>query len=92
MKIRSTVILFGVFAAALLIFAAFQWLGVKTGDESKHAERYVFPTLNPYSANKEAPEQPNDPMAQFGSKKTTGPKQAEAKEFSKLVAGREVTF
>lgn len=87
MKIRSTVILFGIFAAALLIFAAFQWLGVKTGDESKHAERYVFPTLNPYSP-KQAPDQPNDPMAQFNAKKTVGAKQAEPKEFSKLVIER----
>lgn len=88
MKIRSTVILFGVFAAALLIFAAFQWLGVKSGDESRHAERYVFPTLNPYNPKKEAPDQPNDPMAQFNAKKTDGPKQAEPKEFSRLVIER----
>ncbi|MFT3881435.1 MAG: DUF4340 domain-containing protein [Gemmatales bacterium] len=87
MKIRSTVILFGIFAAALLIFAAFQWLGVKTGDESKHAERFVFPTLNPYSP-KQAPDQPQDPMAQFNAKKTTGAKQAEPKEFSRLVIER----
>lgn len=88
MKIRSTVILFLLFAAALLVFAAFQWLGVKTGDESKHAERFVFPTLNPYNPKKEAPEQPNDPMAQMAAKKTKGPQQAQPEEFTRLVIER----
>lgn len=84
MKIRNTVILFGIFALALLIFAAFQWLGIKTGDESKHAERYVFPSLNPYNPKKDAQVQdPNAPPA-----KTTGLKAAEPEEFTRIVIDR----
>lgn len=88
MKIRSTVILFGLFAAALLTFAAFQWLGVKTGDEAKHADRFVFPSLNPYNSKKESPDQPSDPMAQFGKTRPKGPQQAQPEEFTRLIIER----
>jgi hypothetical protein len=51
MKIRTTVILFVIFALALLTFGAYQWLGVQTGEEKKHTERYVFPSLNPLASS-----------------------------------------
>lgn len=86
MKIRNTVILFGIFAAALLTFAAFQWLGVQTGEESKHAERFVFPSLNPLIAKREQPDQVTDPLA---PKKTpAGPQPAKPEEFTRLVINR----
>jgi hypothetical protein len=87
MKIRNTVILFGVFAAALLTFAAFQWMGVQTGEESKHAERYVFPTLNPIVAKQQGPQdQVVDPLAP--PKKIIGPQLAKPEEFTRLVIQR----
>lgn len=86
MKIRSTVILFGLFAIALLIFAAFQWLQVKTGDEARHAERFVFPTLNPLTSRQDAPDQIKDPNAEQKPKK--GPKQSQPEDFSRLVIER----
>lgn len=89
MKIRSTVILFGLFAAALLTFAAFQWLGIQTGEESKHAERFVFPGLNPFNPKKEANDQPADPMTP--QPKTKGPQQAQPEEFTRLVIERNRT-
>ncbi|MBL8822752.1 MAG: DUF4340 domain-containing protein [Planctomycetia bacterium] len=85
MKIRNTVILFGLFAIALLTFAAFQWLNIKTGEESKHAERFVFPDLNPFNPRKESPEQPKDPFAKDQPK---GPQQAQPEEFTRFIIDR----
>lgn len=85
MKIRNTVILFGLFAVALLTFAAFQWLNIKTGEESKHAERFVFPELNPFNPRKESPDQPKDPFAKDTPK---GPQQAQPEEFTRFVIDR----
>lgn len=51
MKIRTTVILFAIFAIALLTFGAYQWFGVQTSEEKKHAERFVFPSLNPLASS-----------------------------------------
>lgn len=85
MKIRNTVILFGIFAVALLVFAAFQWLGFQTAEESKHAERFVFPSLNPLVAKKPATDVVNSPNA---PEKTKGLKTAEPEEFTRIVIDR----
>jgi hypothetical protein len=84
MKIKTTIYLFGFFALAFLVFAAFQWLGIKTGDEAKHAERFVFPTLNPYSP-KVAPDQPQDPS------KSSGVEDINPDQFSRVVIERHLT-
>jgi hypothetical protein len=83
MRIRTTVILFVIFAVALVIFAAFQWLGVQTGEEKKHAERFVFPSLNPMATSR--PGDVTDPFA----KKPQGPQQAKPEDFSSVVIERK---
>jgi hypothetical protein len=77
MKIRTTVILFGIFAVALLTFGAYQWLGVQTGEEKKHAERYAFPSLNPLTSTRDVATAPGKGM-----------QPAKAEDFSRLVIDR----
>lgn len=85
MKIRNTIYLFGIFALAFIVFAGFQWLGIKTGDEAKHAERYVFPTLNPY--NPKASDPVKDPNAPA---KATGVEEITPEQFSRVVIERHL--
>lgn len=86
MKIRSTVILFGLFVAAIVVFALFQKMGIKTGDESKHAERFVFPSLNPYGVKQETPNQQRNPGEP--PPKPQGPQQPKPEDFTSLVIER----
>ena len=67
------------------MFAGFQWLGIKTGDEARHAERYVFPTLNPF--NPKASDPVKDPNAPA---KATGVEEITPEQFTRVVIERHL--